>query len=62
MMLLPPGRVHISEAAVDAALRCPVIQVDVHFRMTERTATSVTGNLKKRRMKKVSWSRVLGSM
>ena len=49
---------HKSEATVDAALRCPVIQVDVHLRMTERTATSVTGNLKKRRIKKVSWSRV----
>ena len=40
---------HKSEATVDAALRCPVIQVDVHFRMTKRTATSVTGNLKKRK-------------
>ena len=36
---------HESEAAVDAALGCPVIQVDVHLGMTESTATSVTGNL-----------------
>ena len=36
---------HESEATVDAALGCPVIQIDVHLGMTESTATSVTGNL-----------------
>jgi hypothetical protein len=42
MMLLPPGRVHIYEAAVDAAHGLPVIQVNVDLGVTQGATAAVT--------------------
>ena len=47
MMLLPPGRVHISEAAVDAAHGLPVIQVNVDLGVTQGATAAVTRDLGK---------------
>ena len=45
LVLVSWGRVHISESAVDAAVRLPVIQVDVDLGVTQGAAAAITRDL-----------------